>query len=60
MAFGEPRYLLPMLPLLAAAIALAVRGAGGGGARWSGPRWSSCSSAHDIFSQLQMIARYYG
>ncbi|MGO9759726.1 MAG: DUF2142 domain-containing protein [Solirubrobacteraceae bacterium] len=59
-AFGEPRYLLPMLPLLGAVIALAVRGAG--------RRWTPVAGAaivllllgHDVFSQLQVIARYYG
>jgi 4-amino-4-deoxy-L-arabinose transferase-like glycosyltransferase len=57
--FGDPRYLLPMLPLLGAVVALAVRGAG---------RWAPAAGAivlvvflsHDIFSQLQVIARYYG
>lgn len=59
-AFGEPRYLLPLLPLLGAVLALAVRGAG--------RRWSAVAGAalvilflgHDLFSQLQVIARYYG
>ncbi|HUN77780.1 MAG TPA: DUF2142 domain-containing protein [Solirubrobacteraceae bacterium] len=59
-ALGEPRYLLPLLPLLAAALALAVRGAG--------RRWTPVAGAalvvlfvgHDLFSQLQVIARYYG
>jgi 4-amino-4-deoxy-L-arabinose transferase-like glycosyltransferase len=58
-AFGEPRYLLPMLPLLGAAIALAVRGA----RRWApavGAALIVLFLAHDIFSQLQTIARYYG
>jgi Predicted membrane protein (DUF2142) len=58
--FGDPRYLLPMLPLLGAVVALAVRGAG--------RRWASAAGAvilvaflaHDLFSQLQVIARYYG
>ena len=31
-AFGEPRYLLPLLPLFGAAVTLAVRGAG---RRWA-------------------------
>ncbi|HEY2768710.1 MAG TPA: DUF2142 domain-containing protein [Solirubrobacteraceae bacterium] len=57
-AFGEPRYLLPMLPLFGAAIALTVRG----GRRW-GPQLGVILIvvflAHDIFSQLQTIARYY-
>lgn len=58
-AFGEPRYLLPMLPLLGAAIALAIRGA----RRWAptvGAAMVVLFLAHDIFSQLQTIARYYG
>jgi 4-amino-4-deoxy-L-arabinose transferase-like glycosyltransferase len=59
-AFGEPRYLLPMLPLLGAVIALAVRG---GGRRWApviGAAIVVLFLGHDIFSQLQVIARYYG
>jgi hypothetical protein len=58
-AFGEPRYLLPMLPLLGAALALAVRGA----RRWApavGAALIVLFLAHDLFSQLQTIARYYG
>jgi 4-amino-4-deoxy-L-arabinose transferase-like glycosyltransferase len=58
--FGEPRYLLPMLPLLGAAIVLAVRGAG---RRWApvvGAAMVMLILGHDIFSQLQVIARYYG
>jgi hypothetical protein len=58
--FGDPRYLLPILPLLGAVIVLAIRGAG--------RRWASATAAvlivaflaHDVFSQLQVIARYYG
>jgi hypothetical protein len=56
--FGEPRYLLPMLPLLGAAIALAVRG----GRRWApqlGAVMIVLFLTHDIFSQLQAVARYY-
>jgi 4-amino-4-deoxy-L-arabinose transferase-like glycosyltransferase len=59
-AFGEPRYLLPMIPLLGAVIALAVRGAG---RRWApvvGAAMVVLFLGHDIFSQLQVIARYYG
>jgi hypothetical protein len=59
-AFGEPRYLLPLLPLLGAVIALAVRGAG---RRWApvvGAAMVILFLGHDIFSQLQVIARYYG
>jgi 4-amino-4-deoxy-L-arabinose transferase-like glycosyltransferase len=58
--FPEPRYLLPLLPLFAAVLALAVRGAG--------RRWQAAAGAlivtlfigHDLFSQLQVVARYYG
>jgi hypothetical protein len=59
-AFGEPRYMLPMLPLLGAAITLAVRGAG---RRWvpvAGAAMVVLFLGHDIFSQMQVIARYYG
>ncbi len=58
-AFGEPRYLLPMLPLFGAVIVLAVRGA----RRWApvvGAAMITLFLAHDLFSQLQAIARYYG
>jgi 4-amino-4-deoxy-L-arabinose transferase-like glycosyltransferase len=59
-AFPEPRYLLPLTPLLAAVLALAARG--------TGRRWGASAGAlivvlflaHDIFSQLQVIGRYYG
>jgi hypothetical protein len=58
--FGDPRYLLPLLPLLAAVLTLAVRGAG---RRWGPPIAAVLIVvflAHDVFSQLQVIARYYG
>jgi len=58
--YGQARYLLPLLPLLGAVLALAARGAG---RRW-GPSVGAAIIllflAHDIFSQLQEIARYYG
>jgi hypothetical protein len=58
-SYGETRYLLPLLPLLGAALALAARGAG----RRFGPALGTLivvlAFAHDIFSQLQVIARYY-
>ncbi len=59
-AFGEPRYLFPLFPLAAALIVLAVRGAG---RRWMpvvGAAMIVLFFGHDIFSQLQTIARYYG
>lgn len=58
-AYAESRYLLPLLALMGAAVALAARGAG----RWGptvGVSILVLFLAHDIFSQLQAIARYYG
>jgi hypothetical protein len=58
--FGEPRYLLPMLPLLGAVLTMAVSGAG---RRWApvvGGAIIVLFIGHDVFSQLQVIARYYG
>jgi Predicted membrane protein (DUF2142) len=56
----EPRYLLPLIPLLGLALALAADGAG---RRW-GPAVGALIVvlllAHDIFSQLLVISRYYG
>jgi hypothetical protein len=57
--YTQPRYLLPLVPLVAAAVALAVRG--------SGRRWGPAAGAlvvmlvlaHDIFSQLLVVARFY-
>jgi 4-amino-4-deoxy-L-arabinose transferase-like glycosyltransferase len=58
--FGQARYLLPMLPLLGAILALAARAAG---RRW-GPSVGGAIIIvclfHDIFSQLQEVARFYG
>jgi 4-amino-4-deoxy-L-arabinose transferase-like glycosyltransferase len=58
--YGDPRYLLPMLPLLGAVVALAVRGAGRRWAPAAGAIIITIFLAHDILSQLQVIARYYG
>jgi 4-amino-4-deoxy-L-arabinose transferase-like glycosyltransferase len=60
LAFGEPRYLLPMLPLLGAVLVLAVRGAGRRWAPVAGAAMVVLFLGHDVFSQLQVIARYYG
>ena len=57
---GEPRYLLPLLPLLGAVLALAVRGAGRRWAPVAGAVLVILFLAHDLFSQLQVIGRYYG
>ncbi len=58
--YAEPRYVLPLLALWGAALALAARGAG---RRWgpiAGVAIVSLLLAHDIFSQLLVISRYYG
>jgi hypothetical protein len=59
-AYEEPRYLLPMLALIGAGLALSARGAG---RRW-GPAAGTLIVvlllAHNIFSQLQVIARFFG
>jgi Predicted membrane protein (DUF2142) len=58
--FGQVRYVLPLLPLLGAVLALAARGAG---RRWGplvGVSLVMLFLAHDVFSQLQELARYYG
>jgi 4-amino-4-deoxy-L-arabinose transferase-like glycosyltransferase len=58
--FGQARYLLPLLPALGAVLVLAARG---GGRRW-GPAIGAAIImlflAHDVFSQLQLVARFYG
>jgi 4-amino-4-deoxy-L-arabinose transferase-like glycosyltransferase len=59
-SLGEPRYLLPLLPLFGVAIVLAIRGAG---RRWApaiGIAMVVLFLGHDLLSQLQTIARYYG
>jgi 4-amino-4-deoxy-L-arabinose transferase-like glycosyltransferase len=58
--YGQVRYVLPLLPALGAVLALAARGAG--------RRWGSAVGAavlmlflvHDVVSQLQAVARFYG
>ncbi|HSZ13736.1 MAG TPA: DUF2142 domain-containing protein [Solirubrobacteraceae bacterium] len=60
LGFAEPRYLLPLLPLLGAALALAARGAG---RRWgpvAGALIVALLFAHDLFSQLLVVSRFYG
>lgn len=60
LSFGEPRYLLLMLPLLGAGLAMAVRGAGHRWAPVAGAALVALFIGHDLFSQLQVIARFYG
>ena len=58
--FVEARYILPLVVLWGAVLVLAARGAG---RRWGpavGALIVSLVIAHDLFSQLQVIARYYG
>lgn len=58
--FGQVRYLLALLPLLAAVLALAARGAG---RRWGPPFGAGLIMlllGHDVLSQLQEVARFYG
>jgi 4-amino-4-deoxy-L-arabinose transferase-like glycosyltransferase len=57
--FSDARYLVPMLALWGAVLALAARGAG--------RRWGPAAGAtivvlmivHDLFAQLQVVARYF-
>jgi hypothetical protein len=54
------RYLLPMIALMGAILALAARGAG---RRWgpvAGALIVLLVLAHDLFSQLLVVSRYYG
>jgi 4-amino-4-deoxy-L-arabinose transferase-like glycosyltransferase len=57
--FADPRYLLPLLPLLGLLLALAARGAG---RRWGPPAGVLIVLlflAHNVFSQLLVAQRYY-
>ncbi len=58
--YAQVRYLLPLIPLLGVILALAARGAG---RRWGtvvGVAILTLFLAHDMFSQLQLVARFYG
>jgi hypothetical protein len=58
--WAQPRYLVPLLPLAAAALAFAARGAG---RRWglaAGALIVVLFLAQDVFSQLLVVARFYG
>jgi 4-amino-4-deoxy-L-arabinose transferase-like glycosyltransferase len=57
--FEQGRYLLPLLPLYGALIALAARGAG---RRWgpvAGAVLVVLAMAHSLFAELLTVARYY-
>jgi 4-amino-4-deoxy-L-arabinose transferase-like glycosyltransferase len=58
--YREPRYFLVLVPLLALVLALAARGAGRRWGRTAGVVIVVVFFAHDVFSQLQLVARYYG
>jgi 4-amino-4-deoxy-L-arabinose transferase-like glycosyltransferase len=58
--FEQARYLLPLLPLYGAGVALAARGAG---ARFERPLAAVIvvvAMAHGLFAQLLVISRFYG
>ncbi len=58
--YTQFRYLLPMVALMGAILALAARGAG---RRWgplAGVFIVMLLLAHDLFSQLLVVSRYYG
>jgi len=57
--FWEPRYLLPLMPLLAATVTLVARASGRFGPV-VGVAIVVLVLGHDIFSQLLVISRYYG
>jgi 4-amino-4-deoxy-L-arabinose transferase-like glycosyltransferase len=57
--YGQVRYLLPLLALFAAALALAARGAGRRWGRVVGALIVVLFLAHDVFSQLLVVTRYY-
>jgi hypothetical protein len=58
--FREPRYLLPMIALWGAVLALSARGAGRRFGRAAGALIVLLFLAHDLFSQLLVISRFYG
>jgi hypothetical protein len=58
--YGQVRYLLPLLPLLGVCLALAARGAGRRGGPAVGAGIVLLFLVHDVLSQLQTVARFYG
>jgi hypothetical protein len=58
--WAQPRYLLPLLPLVGAMLVLAARG---GGRRWGpvlGALIVALVLAQSVFSQLLVVSRFYG
>jgi 4-amino-4-deoxy-L-arabinose transferase-like glycosyltransferase len=58
--FEQARYLLPLLPLYGAALALAARGAGARFERALAAGIVTLAMAHGLFAQLLVISRFYG
>lgn len=58
--FEQARYLLPLLPFYGAALALAVRASGERFARPLATAVLVVMIAHNVFSQLLVISRFYG
>jgi 4-amino-4-deoxy-L-arabinose transferase-like glycosyltransferase len=56
---AQARYLLPLLPLYATALALAARGVGSRWAPAAGAAIVVLAIAHDVFSQLLVASRFY-
>jgi 4-amino-4-deoxy-L-arabinose transferase-like glycosyltransferase len=57
--FEQARYLLPLLPLYAAALALAALAAGRRWGRSVGAAIVVLALAHGVFAQLLVVARFY-
>jgi hypothetical protein len=53
------RYLLPLLPLYGALLALAARGAGRRLLPVAGAAIVVLALAHDVFAQLLLVGRFY-
>jgi len=58
-SIAQIRYLFPLLPLYGAVLALAARGAGRRLAPIAGTAIVVLAIAHNVFSQLVVIVRYY-
>jgi hypothetical protein len=58
--FEQARYLLPLVPLYGALVAVAALGAGRRFARPVAALLVLLAMAHGLFAQFLMIARFYG
>ena len=59
-SYLQPRYLLPLLPLAGVVLAAGARGAGKRLGPAAGALIVTLFLAHDIFSQLLVVSRFYG